>query len=167
MKRLFTLLFLYSFSAQSFEIAFTESIQIKKSLNEVFDLAANASNDELWRTEVHSITTEGPFDVGTVYVEDAFLGFHYHYITKVKLVDLSPPHFAFYETTDDNPYGLKSYRTFKSINKNLTEFTYRVFIEEELVYDILFPGMPLSIAETGYRGLMRFYLKNLKRHLEH
>jgi len=163
-------IFLLSFveSSYAFEISFEESINIKKPIEEVFFFAANAINDETWRTEVHSITTNGPFDVGTVYTEDAFLGFHYNYITKVEIKDIEAPLKAVYETTFDNPFKLKSLREFSSVGVggDSTKFTYTVFVEEALIYDILFEGVSLKLAENSYRRLMKGYLKRLKRRLE-
>jgi hypothetical protein len=155
-----------SIKSWAFEISFEESIVIKSSVENVFKFAADAINDERWRTEVHSINSDGPFATGTVYIEDAFLGFHYNYITKVELKKIEYPTLAFYETTQDNPYKLRSLRLFESIKDNSTKFTYRVYVEEDLIFDILFEGIPLQIAEQGYRSLMRSYLKKLKHILE-
>ena len=165
---LYVFIFLISFTESSYaiEISFKESINIKKPIEEVFAFAADAVNDEFWRTEVHSITTNGPFEIGTIYIEDAFLGFHYNYITKVKIKELKAPFYSIYETTSNNPFKLKSVREFSDIENDITKFTYTVFIEEALIYDILFYGVPLKLAENGYRGLMRSYLKRLKKRLE-
>jgi len=158
--------FFLSFSSNATEISFSESVTIEKPIYEVFDFVADARNDEYWRTEVHSISSEGPFEIGTIYTEDAFLGLHYNYITKVKLEELDPPFSAVYVTTIDNPFRLESHREFFGEGESSTRFKYTVYVEKDLIYDILFPGVPIILAEFGYKSLMKSYLKKLKKHLE-
>lgn len=146
----------------AYDLVFQESVVLDVPIEQAFYFAGNASNDIHWRSEVHSIKTDSEFNLGGVYIEDAFLGVHYNYITKVEIVDIKAPLNVIYETTKDNPYRLKSSRSFKKMSSNKTLFEYQVFVEKDLVYDIWQFQIPLKLADTGYSFLMRSYLNRLK-----
>ena len=159
-------LIFYISNLWAYDLVFEESVVLEVSQEKAFYFAGDAKYDTLWRSEVHSIKTNSEFDLGTVYVEDAFLGVHYNYITKVEITALKPPHQAIYETTKDNLFKLKSQRSFKKINARSTLFTYKVFVEKELIYDIWKFKIPLKITEDGYSLLMKTYLQNLRTKIQ-
>lgn len=158
----FAFILFYSVNLWAYDVIFEESVVLDMPIEQAFYFAGNATNDALWRSEVHSIETKSEFALGGLYIEDAFLGVHYNYITKVEITGITPPFEVMYETTKDNPYKLRSWRHFEKIDSGKTLFKYKVFVEKDLIYDIWQFKIPLKIAEKGYSFLMRSYLKNLK-----
>ena len=167
--RPFFILFLslVSLSALCFETFTTQaSIEIKAPPEVVFELAADTTNDYLWRDEVHQITASGPFEVGTKYLEDAALGIHKHYYTEVSLVELEQPFKAVYVTTKENPYYLKSSRMVKKISNNLTRLTYHVVIQKEMIQSITGLPLPAGLTSLVYSARMKKYLRKLRNVIE-
>lgn len=142
------------------------SVVIKRPINKVFKYAGNTKNDASWRSEVHIIHSDGEFEVGTRYKEDAKLGKHKHYITEVELVNIDAPFEAVYITVEENKYYLKSSRLFEPIDENQTRFTYKVDIEKKMIGDIVGIQLPLSVIKPIYKSKMLKYMKKLKRIME-
>lgn len=141
-------------------------IIIYASKKKTYEMAANTVNDHIWRSEVHQISADGDFEIGTRYIEDAELGIHRHYYTEVELIDKSYPDFAIYQTVEENKFFLKSYRLFRNISAWETEFIYKVEIEKAMIKDIMGAMFPVSLIRPIYEQRMRKYLKSLKRKLE-
>tara|TARA_Y100000817_G_C16739890_1_gene491955 strand:- start:252 stop:779 length:528 start_codon:yes stop_codon:yes gene_type:complete len=146
-------------------IVMEKSIEIQRSIEDVYEFAGNALNDGSWRKEVNEIRMDGPFNVGTIFYEDAKLGSHDHFITYTEITEMNE-HEVIYETTLDNPSYLKSHRIFEAIDSETTRFTYHVEVEEKMFKDILKLPVPKFLAKWAYKRRMKKYLKSLRDQLE-
>ncbi len=144
----------------------SRSIIIDQESSEVFELFANTLNDHLWRDEVNHIISDGPFEVGTNYTEDAHIALKKNFITKVQLVELIDQKLALYKTQDDAPFFLSSKSEVNELSDRKTRVTYSVEFEYKMTKHTAYFPIPKKIVWLAYDQIMKKYLLNLKRHLE-
>lgn len=141
-----------------------QGIVINAPIEKVCSFVGDPLNDHLWRREVHQITVEGRSgQLGSVYTEDAFIGIKPHFITKTKLTTYSCPYEVTFVTVEDNPYYLRSHRTFEVNDTVGTLFKYDVDFEEAMILETFgFPANPQVVADL-YSIRMYGYLLRLKK----
>jgi len=164
-KLLITALF---FTTQAFALeTVTIAKQIEIDIDEklLFEFVSNPLNDHKWRSEVNDISTEGELQEGSVFVEDAFIGLRRNFITKTQLVQLSFPHIAVFETTDDNPYFLRSTRMVTKVGDKIV-FKYLVEFDKKMIKKVFGLGVPASVVRQAYGLRMTQYLLKLRSILE-
>ncbi|WP_127714481.1 hypothetical protein [Halobacteriovorax sp. HLS] len=158
------------FSNQIFAVGklatISKSILIESSHSDVFDIVKNTMNDYLWRSEVNHMSSNGEFEIGTIYTEDAHIGFAKNFITRTQLVELKSEDYAFYITPKDSPYYLESLRQVKRIDHNRTLFTYTVKFEASMSKATIGISLPAKVLEKSYGVIMNKYLRSLRNHLE-
>ena len=142
------------------------SVVVKAPIQEAFAFAGNAANDHYWRTEVNRFKVIGGFSVGSVFIEDAKLGIHPHYITRARLIDMRPPYGVVYRTLPQNRFYLRSTRLFEPLSPTQTRVIYKVDIEKAMIRDILGVALPPELVSAIYSARMRRYLRNLRRILQ-
>lgn len=144
----------------------SKSIVINRTIEEVFHHVKNTLNDDTWRTEVNSMEADGPFALGTTYIEDAHIGLQRNFITKTVLVNIVENDTAFYVTPKNAKYFLSSLRTVESIGEDQTKFTYTVEFDAMMSKETLMILLPHEVLAFSYGIIMGQYLKNLKDYLE-
>jgi hypothetical protein len=147
-----------------------EIVQIKRSIvidepiEKVCAFVTNPMNDHLWRSEVNSMVIEGDdLEVGVLVIEDAWIGLRRHFITKTRIEALNCPHEGLFITTEDNPYYLKSHRSFEMLGENQTRFTYDLEFGVEMIPATLRLPLKPDFVSKMYGIKMWSYLKKLQR----
>lgn len=167
MRAIFIFLILSSSGLAQEIVQVKRSIVINQPIEKVCAFVTNPLNDHLWRSEVNSMVIEGDaLEVGAVVVEDAWIGLRRNFITKTRIEVLDCPHEGLYITTEDNPYFLKSHRTFEVVGENQTRFTYDVEFGVEMITATLALPLRPSFVSQMYGVKMWTYLKKLQRVLK-
>lgn len=165
-----TILFILSIiSSHSFAytklVSISKSIEIDVNKERVFEIVSNTMNDHLWRSEVNSMEADGEFAVGTIFTEDAHIGFRKHFITSTQLIELIEDKKAFYVTPPNAPFYLSSKREVKTLQNGGTIFTYTVLFDPKMSRSTLGVAVPVKVLEISYGVIIKTYLKNLKKFL--
>lgn len=166
MKKIILLSFLFALAAQAEiqKVSISKQIEIDIDAKELFNFVSNPLNDHKWRSEVNEITTSDQIREGAVFREDAFIGLRRHFITDTKLVQLSSPHIAVFEATEENPYFLRSTRmVVKSGDKYI--FKYLVEFDKKMIKKVFGLHLSPALVRQAYGLKMQKYLLNLKRDL--
>lgn len=142
-----------------------ESITIDVPQEEAFCFAGNPANDVAWRSEVNTMTADGPWAVGTTYYEDSTLGFNPSYVTVTELVVLDAPTRMVVQTPADSLF-LRAERTFERLSATSTRFTYRLEVDTRMPRDATGLPLPTWLVRWHYSNVMRRYQRKLERLLE-
>ncbi len=147
-------------------VAMTKKITIDKPREVVFDYIADLSNDPVWRTEVDRMEVRGPVEaLGAVAVEYSTLfGGLMKTVTPTETKVFDRPFRVRYETVDDHPSWLESYRELRELGPEQTEMTYR------LSFDVAPDGLRgrayAALLKALYQPRLPGYLHALKTRLE-
>ncbi len=147
-------------------VTISKSISINKDVEVVFNLVKNTMNDDIWRSEVNSMQASGEFEVGTVYTEDARIGFNRNFVTRTQLVRLVENKEAFYVTPKSEPYFLSSLRQVEKMKNGKTKFTYTVQFDKNMSKKAFGLNVSKRMLKLGYSVIMGQYLRRLKNYLE-
>lgn len=142
-------------AGQSQHLTLQSSILIEAPAQKVYQFVSDAANDVYWRSEVHAIhhDIKIPVAPGKVYLEDAMLGIHPHYLTEVQIEQLVDGELALYKTTPRNGFQLVSERRLQRFGENQTKLTYKVQVQRELVYDIWGFEIPPFYSQNWLPGI--------------
>jgi hypothetical protein len=145
----------------------TGTILANKNICTVFDFFANPSNDKLWRTEINQSTLDGTLQLGVIVSERSYLSKKASdHLIEMKCVQFDKNEIAIFETPDNAQFYEKSQRQVKAISDNITEITYTLEFDLQIVtYALGFP-LPRFIVSLKASSDMKKYLRQLKKHLE-
>jgi len=150
-------IFKASFSLAQEVVQVQSTIILNTDQEKACTYVSNPLNDHHWRKEVNSIIR-----VDGQYIEDAWIGIRKNFITITELIDSNCPNFSTFITTKENPYYLRSHRSFQYIDDNKTEFTYTVDFDVKMIKETFgFQAKP-SVVKELYLILMRSYMRKLK-----
>ncbi len=147
-------------------VVMTHKITIDKPREVVFDYVSDLTNDPKWRTEVDVMDVQGPVDaVGTIAVEYStlFLGLKKTVTTTVTKEFERPSHVRF-ETLEDDPTWLESYRETRDLGDDRTEMIYRLSFD--VAADGLLGKVSAFVLKALYEPRLPKYLRLLKTQLE-
>ena len=148
---------------RAFEVI--ESVVIQANQEAVFCFAGNPLNDPEWRAEVNTMTSDGPWMVGTRYKEESTLLLNPNYVTITSLVVLDFPSQMVAETPKDALF-LRSDRRFQRLEEDKTRITYTITLDERLIEDIVGLRLPVFLVKLYYSVVAGKYLRRLKDLLE-
>lgn len=112
------------------------------------------------------MTTNDRFGLGAVYLEDSHLGLRSNFFTETEIVEFNPSSRVVAETTDSNPFYLKTSRSFQRWGWFSTRMTYKVEFEPAFIEATVGVPLPDALVEFYYNIRMNEYLIRLKFLLE-
>jgi hypothetical protein len=143
------------------------TIVVNKSVEQVFDIFANPSNDNLWRTEVKKSILNGDLQVGAKISEYSYLSKKASdNLLELQCVQYDKNKFAVFETFDNAQFYLKSERSVKAVSHNTTEITYTLTFDLAIVKYALGFALPKFIVSFKTDRDMKKYLVQLRANLD-
>jgi hypothetical protein len=145
----------------------TGTILVNKSVESMFDIFANPSNDNLWRTEINKSIVNGALQLGVTISEYSYLSKKApNNLIELKCIVYNNNKFAIFETLDNAQFYLRSERYVKAISDNITEVIYTLTFDIDIVKYALGFTLPKFIVSLKANSDMKKYLRQLKTKLD-
>lgn len=144
-------------------IKITDSTNINKPIEEVFNFISNLENDKIWRKEINHTSMNSKPQLNARATENSFLSKRVpNHILELQCIAFEENKKIVYETVFGSKFYLKSTREVESVSANETKFTYTLEFDTSVVKHGLGFSLPTFLVKMVAKGDMKKYLLELR-----